>query len=238
MTIREYLKKALALQMYLWPLTPVSTIYIISAILFCGSVSALAIKHIYSKPIYSLSSKVSNNYSNKTICVAGDSGCPNPNNTLVSVPSATTKATYTPTPLSTPAASSDPSNSVSHPSSSTAGNDCTDSTLTYTTTYQNVTWLPVGQTEAQGGMNGSALFCKGESPVIAKPINQIIYVGTGTVSSSSGQAQSTTSQGSISGNSGIPESQAAQQCDNNLANGADASDPQSYLDSCMQQYGY
>jgi len=77
---------------------------------------------------------------------------------------------------------------------------------------------------------------------VLQGVSPIEQVGTGTTSSSSssttGQLQTSTCQGSTSRNNGLSESQAAQQCDNNLANGADGSDPQAYLDQCMHQYGY
>ena len=134
----------------------------------------------------------------------------------------------TPSPSSTSAAKS---------SSITSASGCTFTTLPYTTTYQNSTSLPVGQTQTvRSGMNGSELTCKGKAPLTDPPINTIIYVGTGTSSSSS------TNQGSTSSNSnGISYSQATATCQSyvqNLAAGGTTSGLSSLFASCMHKYGY
>ena len=128
-------------------------------------------------------------------------------------------------------------------SSGSSSTDCTDKTVPYTTTYQDVTWIQTGQTMNLPGTNGTDRVCDGNVTVISKPFNAIDYIGTGTNLEPSTVTPSQPSiesyQNTVPTNSsGLTESQAAQQCDNNLANGADAADPQGYLDSCMQQYGY
>jgi cytoskeletal protein RodZ len=144
-------------------------------------------------------------------------------------------STSTPTQPAQSSATTSPSDSSS--------TDCTDKTVPYTTTYQDVTWIQTGQTMNLPGTNGTDRICDGNVTVITKPFNAIDYIGTGTnldPSTVTPTQPNTEPYQNIepSNGSGLTESQAAQQCDNNLANGADASDPQGYLDSCMQQYGY
>jgi len=131
----------------------------------------------------------------------------------------------------------------STPSTSTSPQSSTDSTTSDCTvkylpppptTYEDTNLLPQGQTQqaSQGG-DGDEYICSGKPTRVYLGIAPVVWVGTGTSGSS------TTSQGgSTSNNNGLSESEAAQQCDENLANGADASDPQAYLDQCMHQYGY
>ena len=127
-----------------------------------------------------------------------------------------------------------PTATATNTPNNTIGKDCTLSTLPYTTTEQDVTWLPAGQTETQGGMNGSALFCKGKTPSIAQPINKIVYVGTGAGASG-------TSGTGTSGGNGISYSQASAACQSyvqNLAAGGTTSGLSSLFASCMHKYGY
>jgi cytoskeletal protein RodZ len=152
-------------------------------------------------------------------------------NQSLPTPDNTTPTTTQPTQSTTPA------KSITTPSSSaSSATACKQTTIPYGITYQDDPSLPAGQTQTIGGMLGIQLTnCNGKTTTIP-PTNATEFVGTGTSSTAptTGQSQTNTSQG----NSGLTESQAAQQCDNNLANGADASDPQGYLITCMHQYGY
>ena len=143
------------------------------------------------------------------------------------------KSTPKASTLSTPATTTAPQSSND---STTSG--CTTKTLPIPpATYEDTSLLPQGQTQqTTPGVMGYESICNGKTTVITHGIAPIIFVGTGTSSGSSTSQGSTT--GTSSNNNGLTESQAAQQCDDNLANGADSSDPQAYLDQCMHQYGY
>jgi hypothetical protein len=159
-------------------------------------------------------------------------------------PTSSQSSQDTPSPAlgtSTPTQATQSSTTAS--SSDSSSTDCTDKTVPYTTTYQDVTWIQTGQTMNLPGTNGTDRICNDNVTVISKPFNAIEYIGTGTNLEPSTVTPSQPSTEPYqntepSNSSGLTESQTAQQCDNNLANGADASDPQGYLDSCMQQYGY
>lgn len=123
---------------------------------------------------------------------------------------------------------------------------CTDETIPFTATSEDSASLPAGQTQVVGlGKNGYNVVCDGKIVKAVQPFNIIVVTGTGA-NTNLEPSTITPTQPNIepyqntpsTNSSGLTESQAAQQCDNNLANGADASDPQGYLDSCMQQYGY
>jgi hypothetical protein len=90
-------KKISKLTKHLWPLTPVGAIYIVSVILFCGSVSALVIQYAHtSSPVTKKTAAASSDGSNN--CLLNTSDCPNSNNS----PKSTQVKTATPTPTATP----------------------------------------------------------------------------------------------------------------------------------------
>jgi cytoskeletal protein RodZ len=159
-------------------------------------------------------------------CLLSNSGCPDNSSSSTS-----TSTAQTPKTTSTPV-----------PDSSTPSNNCSDITIPYTTIEQDVTWVQTGQTMSLPGTAGTDRVCNGVTTVIVKPFNAIEYIGTGTnLSPTTITPPAPTTepyQTETPNNSGLTESQATQQCDNNLANGADASDPQGYLITCMHQYGY
>lgn len=53
---------------------------------------------------------------------------------------------------------------------------CTTTLIPYGIDYQNVSWLPVGQTETFPGLNGTYFSCLGTT---VQPLNEVIYTGTG-----------------------------------------------------------
>lgn len=57
--------------------------------------------------------------------------------------------------------------------------DCKREVIPYKTTYQNVSYLQKGQTSEAGGHNGSSLDCGDGNPIILKPVDKTVYVGTG-----------------------------------------------------------
>lgn len=166
-------------------------------------------------------------------CLLSSTGCPVGDNSSTPTPTTQTPAKT----QSTPATTSTPT-----PNSSTYSN-CYDETVHYAAVQEDVTWVQTGQTMSLPGVNGTDRICNGVVTVLSRPTNAIDYIGTGNNLEPSSITptqpnlepyQNTTSSNS----SGLTESQAAQQCDNNLANGADASNPQAYFVSCMNQYGY
>lgn len=186
--------------------------------------------NIYNKPTPITTSPTSSTDDN--ICVLGSSGCSDSQNSSTTTP--TTKPAQTATP-STPATTTSPQSSTDSTTS-----DCTVKYLPPPpTTYEDTNLLPQGQTQqaSQGG-GGDEYICSGKPTRVYLGIAPVVWVGTGTSSSSSTSQGSTPTNSAPTSGSGLTEAQAAQQCDENLANGADSSDPQAYLDQCMHQYGY
>jgi hypothetical protein len=153
--------------------------------------------------------------------------------TATSTPTAQTPAQAQSTPATT---------SSSTAGSSTPSDNCTDVTVPYTTVQQDSTSVQVGQTWTLPGTNGTDRICNGVTTVIAQPFNAIEYIGTSTNLSPAPVTYTPPTlepyQTQTTNSSGLTEAQATQQCQNNLANGADAADPQGYLITCMHQYGY
>lgn len=113
--------------------------------------------------------------------------------------------TGTPSAINTESANSNTANlsnanqqPIQKPSGSSATNThkpyiasvCTTTLIPYQTSYQNVSWLPSGQTQSYGGTNGSTVSCTTDSngykppDSTLQPYNKTVYLGTGTTSSS------------------------------------------------------
>jgi hypothetical protein len=55
--------------------------------------------------------------------------------------------------------------------------NCATTSIPYGIDREDVSWLPVGQTETYPGLNGTFFSCLGTT---VQPINEVIYTGTGT----------------------------------------------------------
>ncbi len=191
---------------------------------------AKIVKAVREKPVNLQTNSSTPGNSSGTLTVCTTVGGCDKSNPKANTPS--TPTTQTPAPTSTPT-----------PNSNNYSNNCQDETFNYATVQEDVTWLQTGQTMSLPGVNGTDRICNGIVTVLSRPTNAIDYIGTGNNLEPSSITptqpnlepyQNTTSATS----SGLTESQAAQQCDNNLANGAGGDNPQSYYVTCMHQYGY
>ena len=148
-----------------------------------------------------------------------------------STPSTSTTSPLTPSLATTTAPQS---------SSNSPASNCTQKSVpSTTTTYENTSSLPQGQTEDMGsGFPGLEVICGGKVTKEVPPTPGVVLVGTSPTPT---QSQTSPSQGSTSSNNGLTESQAAQQCQDSLAGGAGGGtsvDAEEYIIDCMQQYGY
>ena len=190
-------------------------------IMFAGT-TILFIQNSHSKPVANVSNNESDTSGEPPLCLEGDTNCLQSSNN--------SPGTKQPTP-------------TTNSSSSTSSNNCSYKTFPYATLQQDVTWLQIGQTMTLPGVNGTDGICDGKVTVVSKPVNAIKYIGIGTNLSPStinALQPNITPQVSSSGNEGgLTESQAAQQCYDNIANGTGGNDSQqSYFTTCMHRYGY
>ena len=130
-------------------------------------------------------------------------------------------------------------NTPSATSTAKSENGCTNLTFPYATLSQDVTWLPVGQTQTVPGMNGTDTVCNGKVTVISRPVNAIVYTGISSGSSTTEAPQSTTVQPSqpVTNSAGMTESQVFSYCTEQMAEG-NLGSGQSELDTCMHQHGF
>lgn len=77
----------------------------------------------------------------------------------------------------------DPSSQFSSQPNTSRGTDnqsiCVRKEIPYLTKYVDVSYLQKGQTSEAGGMNGTSLDCGDGKPIILKPVDKTVYVGTG-----------------------------------------------------------
>jgi hypothetical protein len=157
---------------------------VLFALLLFLAVSGMSAKIINSSYVSKLLGKnnsissnvdVSKGTSNIKVCMANDTKClGNDNSTHASAPD----------PVASPAPAPVKTSQQNNNSSNYIPPICTKTAIPYSTSYQNASYMNVGQTFSSGGTNGWKETCTADSDgfkptdITIPPVNQIIYVGT------------------------------------------------------------
>jgi len=166
------------------PFKPIETAIILGVILL--GISGILYQKHEQKVHEQLDIAPASSQSSDNDCLLNGSSCP-------SISNSNTPSSAQPTQTTTPSTPS----TTTEPANNTSGANCTQTELPPTTTYQDDSSLPSGQTKTVGGFPGLEYKCNGSPTKIVQPVNTIIYVGTGTgASTTTEQPQTSTNQGS------------------------------------------